>query len=54
MPIWAFREIDALFEEFKSNSARIIRPLEPRAWGVRDFYVEDPDGYILCFSEETT
>jgi hypothetical protein len=22
-----------------------------RPWGTRDFYVEDPDGYILCFSE---
>ena len=46
--------VDALFEEFKSKSARIIRPLEQRPWGVRDFYVEDSDGYILCFSEETT
>jgi hypothetical protein len=28
-----------------------LRPLERRPWGTRDFYVEDPDGYILCFSE---
>lgn len=20
-------------------------------WGTRDFYVEDPDGHILCFPE---
>jgi hypothetical protein len=24
---------------------------EERPWGRREFYVEDPDGYILCFSE---
>ena len=27
------------------------RLLEQRPWGARDFYVEDPDGHILCFSE---
>lgn len=43
--------IEALFQELKSNGARILRPLEQRPWNCRDFYVEDPDGYILCFSE---
>jgi uncharacterized glyoxalase superfamily protein PhnB len=43
--------IDELHEEFVSRGAPILKPLERRAWGTRDFYVEDPDGYILCFSE---
>jgi uncharacterized glyoxalase superfamily protein PhnB len=48
------RGIEALFDELTSKGANIIRSLEERPWGCKDFYVEDPDGYILCFSEETT
>jgi catechol 2,3-dioxygenase-like lactoylglutathione lyase family enzyme len=40
-----------LHDELVGRGAPIIKPLEQRPWGVRDFYVEDPDGYILCFSE---
>jgi len=47
------RGIEMLFDELKSNGARIIRSLEQRPWACKDFYVEDLDGYILCFSEET-
>ena len=47
------RGIDALFEEFESKGAKITRRLGDRPWGSKDFYIEDPDGYILCFSEET-
>jgi catechol 2,3-dioxygenase-like lactoylglutathione lyase family enzyme len=43
--------IDELHEEFVRRGAPIVKPLERRAWGTRDFYVEDPDGYILCFAE---
>lgn len=47
------RGIEALFDELKSKEAHIIRSLEERPWACKDFYVEDSDGYILCFSEET-
>lgn len=47
------RGVDALFEELESRGARITRTLELRPWACKDFYVEDPDGYILCFSEGT-
>jgi uncharacterized glyoxalase superfamily protein PhnB len=47
------RGIESLFQELESNGARVIRRLEERPWACKDFYVEDPDGYILCFSEET-
>lgn len=47
------RGVDALYRELDSKGARIIRPLEERPWGQRDFSVEDPDGYLLCFSEAT-
>jgi len=45
--------IAGLFDELQTRGAKIIRPLEQRPWACVDFYVEDPDGYILCFSERT-
>lgn len=47
------RGIETLFDELKSRGAHIIRTLEERPWACKDFYIEDPDGYLLCFSEET-
>ena len=43
--------IRGLFSELQMRGAEVIRPLEERPWACVDFYVEDPDGYILCFSE---
>jgi uncharacterized glyoxalase superfamily protein PhnB len=43
----------ALHEELRARGARITRPLEAQPWACIDFYVEDPDGYILCFSQPT-
>lgn len=41
-----------LFRELEAHGAQVIKPLEERPWACLDFYVEDPDGYILCFSEQ--
>jgi len=43
--------IRALFHELLARGAQILKPLEEQPWACLDFYVEDPDGYILCFSE---
>jgi catechol 2,3-dioxygenase-like lactoylglutathione lyase family enzyme len=43
--------VEELHTELVGRGAPITKPLEERPWGTRDFYVEDPDGYILCFSE---
>ena len=43
--------IDELYEELVGRGAPIVSPLGGRPWGTRDFTVEDPDGYLLCFSE---
>jgi catechol 2,3-dioxygenase-like lactoylglutathione lyase family enzyme len=40
-----------LFSELETRGAHVIRSLEQRPWACLDFYVEDADGYILCFSE---
>jgi catechol 2,3-dioxygenase-like lactoylglutathione lyase family enzyme len=41
--------IGAFYEQCVSNGVTILRPLASTEWGTQDFYVEDPDGYILCF-----
>lgn len=43
--------VAALHDELRSRGALITKPLTEQPWSCRDFYVEDPDGYILCFSE---
>lgn len=43
--------IRGLFSELQARGAEVIKPLEERPWAFLDFYIEDPDGYILCFSE---
>jgi catechol 2,3-dioxygenase-like lactoylglutathione lyase family enzyme len=45
--------VATLHDELWSRGALITKPLEKRPWSCTDFYVEDPDGYILCFSEPT-
>jgi len=41
--------IDAFYEQCVASGLTILRPLTPTAWGTKDFYVEDPDGYIIAF-----
>jgi uncharacterized glyoxalase superfamily protein PhnB len=41
--------IDAFYEQCVARGARILKPLAATAWGTKDFYVEDPDGYIIGF-----
>lgn len=45
--------VATLHDELLSRGALITKPLGERPWSCKDFYVEDPDGYILCFSEST-
>jgi len=41
--------IEAFYQQCIASGATILRPLRPTAWGTKDFYVEDPDGYIISF-----
>ncbi|HET7550482.1 MAG TPA: VOC family protein [Gemmatimonadaceae bacterium] len=41
--------IEEFYAQCMVNGAKIIRPLAATAWGTKDFYIEDPDGYIVCF-----
>jgi catechol 2,3-dioxygenase-like lactoylglutathione lyase family enzyme len=42
--------IEAFYERCVANGATILRPLTATAWGTKDFYIEDPDGYIIAFA----
>jgi uncharacterized glyoxalase superfamily protein PhnB len=44
--------IRGLFDELQGRGATVIKPLEERPWSCLEFYVQDPDGYLLCFSEQ--
>ncbi|HJP87371.1 MAG TPA: VOC family protein [Gemmatimonadaceae bacterium] len=41
--------IDAFYERCVGEGVSIVRSLTPTEWGTRDFYIEDPDGYIISF-----
>lgn len=42
-------EVDALYEAYRATSANIINALADRDYGMRDFDVRDPDGFLLTF-----
>jgi len=41
--------IEAFYARCTASGTRIVKPLMPTAWGTLDFYIEDPDGYIVSF-----
>ncbi len=45
------RGVEELHEEFRERNGHRVGDLAERPWASRDFTVEDPDGYRLCFSE---
>ena len=40
-------EVDALYESWRGNQARIIAPPESKPWGLHEFTAADPDGNRL-------
>jgi predicted enzyme related to lactoylglutathione lyase len=43
--------VDALYAACKAKGAIILKPLDRTPWGTNDFYLEDPEGYIIAFGE---
>lgn len=41
--------IEAFYEQCSAKGLTIIKPLAATAWGTKDFYIEDPDGYVISF-----
>jgi uncharacterized glyoxalase superfamily protein PhnB len=46
------RAIDALHAELLAKSAQIVRSPQLLPYGMKEFDVTDPDGYVLCFAED--
>ena len=45
--------LDRLCEVYRNRGVRIVREPEDKPWGLRQFIVEDCNGYLLSFSAET-
>jgi catechol 2,3-dioxygenase-like lactoylglutathione lyase family enzyme len=45
--------IDALHDRLKP-SVRIVMPIVTQFYGMREFAIEDPDGYVITFAERTS
>lgn len=46
-------DVDAVHEEFQKSGANIVHPIGDRDYGMRDFDVKDPNGFILVFGKNT-
>jgi catechol 2,3-dioxygenase-like lactoylglutathione lyase family enzyme len=42
--------VDALYHEIGSR-ATVVMPLKTQFYGMREFAVEDPDGYVIFFAQ---
>jgi len=40
-------DVDAEYIRAKTAGLNIVKPMQDRPWGARDFRVADPDGYFL-------
>jgi lactoylglutathione lyase len=44
--------VDALHDRLAA-SVKIVMPIETKFYGMREFAIEDPDGYVITFAERT-
>jgi predicted enzyme related to lactoylglutathione lyase len=45
--------IDVLHAELLAKGARVVRGPEAMPYGMKEFDIIDPDGYVLCFAGES-
>ena len=43
--------VDAIWERVKDR-AKVAEPINTKFYGMREFAVEDPDGFLITFAEE--
>lgn len=46
--------IETFYARCVAEGISVLKPLAATAWGTKDFYVEDPDGYIIAFGGTPT
>ena len=49
--VFSVERIEELYQEFYNKAVEITQPLSDQPYG-REFYIADPDGYILAFVQE--
>jgi len=49
--IW-LNEVDEFYKSIKHKNIKIIKEIQNTEYGIRDFEIEDNNGYILCFGKE--
>jgi uncharacterized glyoxalase superfamily protein PhnB len=54
-------DVDALFKKFRTRGLKPTKPESPvhqgptdQTWGTREFYVDDPDGNTLAFTQPSS
>lgn len=40
-------DVDAAYEAVRATGAEIVHPITDEQWGVRRFFVRDPDGKVV-------
>lgn len=43
-------DVDALYADALAKGLNVVKPIQDRDWGARDFRVADPDGYFVRFT----
>jgi uncharacterized glyoxalase superfamily protein PhnB len=44
-------DVDGLYEELTAHDVKVVAELETYPYGMREFAIEDLNGYRLCFGE---
>jgi lactoylglutathione lyase len=45
--------VNALHDRLKLR-VKVVMPIETKFYGMREFAIEDPDGYVITFAERVT
>lgn len=47
-------DVDSVFADLEARGVPVAEPPTDQPWGVRNFYVTDPDGYVVEFEQPKT
>ncbi|MGH7511199.1 MAG: VOC family protein [Gemmatimonadales bacterium] len=44
-------DVDSAFAALEARGVPVVDPPTDQPWGVRNFYIRDPDGYVIEFEQ---
>jgi catechol 2,3-dioxygenase-like lactoylglutathione lyase family enzyme len=47
----AMQGVNELYEKVRCDGCKILMPIETKFYGVREFAIADPDGYVITLAE---